>query len=434
MGYPYKIPNVAGLCRITHSNSNFGTAYRGFGSPQAYTCSEAMMDMLAEKMGIDKFEFRYKNIARPGDTNINSVPFREYPMELLMDMIKPYYDQAVKEAKEKSTATKKRGVGLVCGGFSCTLGPHDHCEVALELHPDGTVTHYNTWEDQGQGGDIGTLTLTHEALKPLGLEPGQIKLVMNDSHVCPDSGIAAGSRLHYMVGNATIHAAEQLLKAMGKADGTYRTYEEMVQENIPTKYLGVFDVTGTGLSVLDPNTGVGEPTQAVNYGVFLAEVEVDVETGKTTVLGFRAAGDVGKIGNLLAVEGQAYGGISHTIGYALSEDYSDFKRHATLAGAGIPYIKDIPDNFELMFHETPRKNGPFGSSGASELYQSSSHMAVINAIYDAAGVRIYDLPARPDKVKAALEAKAKGEDLTPRKYYLGSDLYDELDDISANPV
>ncbi len=434
MGFPYAIPNVSGLCRIAHSNHNYGTAYRGFGSPQAYTCSEALVDMLAEKMGMDRFAFRYKNIAREGDLNINSVPFREYPMQTLMDMIKPYYDKAIEDARTCSTESRKRGVGLVCGGFSCTLGPHDHCEVALELNPDGTVTHYNTWEDQGQGGDIGTLTHTHEALKPLGLAPGQITLVQNDSHVCPDSGIAAGSRLHYMVGNATIHAANQLLSAMRKPDGSYRSYAEMLADNIPVKYVGVFDVTGTGLSALDPNTGVGDPTQALTYGVFLAEVEVEVETGKTTVLSMRCAGDVGKIGNLLAVEGQGYGGLSHTIGYALSEDYSDFKRHATLAGAGVPYIKDIPDNMELMFLETPRADGPFGSSGCSELFQSSSHMAVINAIYDATGVRIYELPARPEKVKAALEAKAAGKSLKPKKYFLGSDLYDALDDIAENPV
>ena len=434
VGFPYSIPNVSGLCRIAHTNHNFGTAYRGFGSPQSYSNSEALMDMLADQMGIDRFEFRYKNIARQGDTNINSAPYRDYPMEKLMDMIKPHYEKAVSEAKAKSTDKKKRGVGLVCGGFACTLSPHDHSEVALELHEDGTVTCYNTWEDQGQGGDIGSLTLTHEALKPLGLSPEQIKLVMNDSHVCPDSGIAAGSRLHYMAGNAIINAAEQLLNAMRKQDGSFRSFAEMQAENIPTKYLGVYDVTGSGLIEINPNTGVGDSTQDFNYGVFLSEVEVDVETGKTTVLSMRCAGDVGKIGNLLAVEGQGYGGISHTIGYALSEEYSDLKRHSTIAGAGIPYIKDIPDNIELMFHETHRKNGPFGSSGCSELFQSSSHMAVINGINDAVGVRIYDLPARPAKVKAAMEARAAGKDMKPKKYFLGSDLYDALDDLAANPV
>ena len=433
MGYPYVIPNVAGLVRISHSNHNYGTAYRGFGSPQAYSCSEAMMDMLAEEMGMDPFDLRYKNIARPGDLTINSYPFLEYPMEQLLDMIRPHYEAAVKEAKAKSTDKKKRGVGIACGGFSCTLGPFDRAEVALELNQDGTVTHFNTWEDQGQGGDIGSLTLTHEALKPLGIAPEQIRLMMNDSHVCPDSGIAAGSRLHYMAGNATIHAARQLMDAMRKPEGGYRSYDEMVAAGIPTKYIGVFDVTGT-CTGLDPNTGVGDPTQAVNYGVFLSEVEVDVETGKTTVLSVKVAGDVGKVGNVLAVEGQAYGGISHTIGYALSEDYSDYKRHSTIAGAGIPYVKDIPDNIELMFLETPRKNGPFGSSGCAELFQSAGHMAVINGISNATGIRIFDLPAKPEKVKAALQAKAEGKALRPKKYFLGSDLYDALDDIKNNPV
>ncbi|TEB14681.1 Aldehyde oxidoreductase [Pelotomaculum sp. FP] len=433
IGWPYSIPNVTGLTRIVSTNHSFGTSYRGFGSVQAYTTGEAMMDMLAEKMGIDPFEFRYLNIARKGQTNINSYPFKEYPMAELMDKMRPLYQAALAKAKAESTSEIKRGVGVSCGGFNVTLGAFDHAEVELELNPDGTVTHFNTWEDQGQGGDIGTLVLTHEALKPLRLKVDQIKLCMNDSYICPMTGIAAGSRSHFMAGNATIDAANKLMNAMRKEDGTYRTYAEMVADGIPTKYLGVYDTTGT-CSPLDPNTGVGDPTQAYMYGVFMAEVAVEVATGKTACLGVTAVSDVGKLGSVQAVEGQAYGGIAHSIGFALQEDYDDLKKHGTMAGAGIAYCQDIPDKIDLVFVENYRKVGPFGSSGCSELFQSSGHMAIINAINNAAGVRIYELPAKPEKVKAALDAKAGGKELKPKKYYLGSDLYDELDDMKANPV
>ena len=101
---------------------------------------------------------------------------------------------------------------------------------------------------------------------------------------------------------------------------------------------------------------------------------------------------------------------------------------------GIPTIDMIPDDINLIFVENPRESGPHGSCGCSECYQSSGHMAVINAINNACGVRIYSLPATPDKVKAAWEAKQKGEDLTPPKYYLGSDFEDELEYIKANPL
>ena len=433
MGWPYHIPNVSALGKVGFTNHNFATAYRGFGSVQAYTTSEALIDMLAEKMAIDPLEFRFKNVAREGETNINSYPFKEYPMEEILNKLRPLYQGALARAKAENTDKVKRGVGIACGGFNVTLGTFDHAEVALELNPDGSVTHFNTWEDQGQGGDIGALTVAHEALKPLGLRADQIKLCMNDSHQCPDTGIAAGSRSHFMAGYATIDAANKLMNAMRKVDGTYRTQSEMMAEGIPTKYLGVYDCAGTGTQ-LDPNTGVGDPTQAYMYGAFMAEVTVDVETGKTTCVGMTAVGDVGKIGNILAVEGQAYGGISHSISFALKNQYEDLKKHASMVGAGIPYIEEIPDNIELVFLDNTRQVGPFGSSGCSELYQSSGHMAVINAINNAVGVRIYELPASPEKVKAAIAAKARGEELKPKKYFLGADLYDELEEIKANPV
>ena len=139
---------------------------------------------------------------------------------------------------------------------------------------------------------------------------------------------------------------------------------------------------------------------------------------------------MGVIGNIHAVEGQAYGGISHSMGFALSEDYLDVRKHNNPFSCGVPYIKDIPDDIQLIHMGTRRKNGPFGSSGASEAFQSSGHMAVINAISNACGVRIYELPAKPEKVKAGLEAIAAGKKVEPpKKYYLGPDMYDEIQKI-----
>ena len=166
----------------------------------------------------------------------------------------------------------------------------------------------------------------------------------------------------------------------------------------------------------------------------MAEVEVEVATGKTKVNKMTCLADVGVIGNVLGVEGQAYGGMSHSVGFALKEDYSDMKKHSTLVGAGILEIEEMPDDVELLWHESYRKNGPHGSAGCSESFQSSGHVAVLNAIYSAVGVRIYEVPAKPDKVKAAMDAKAQGNEIKPDKYFLGGDLYDELDYLKAHPV
>jgi aldehyde oxidoreductase len=416
------------------TNHGFGTSYRGFGSPQTYTMGESLVDMLAEKAGEDPFEFRYKNLARSGDLTINGYPFRENTMAEIYDKMRPLYEEAKARIQAKPEDEQYYyGLGIASCGFNVTTGNHDMGEVALELLPDGSVEASNTWQDPGQGGDIGTLAHTHECLKPLGLEPEQIHLLINDSHRCPNSGISAASRCHFVVGRATEEAAAKLLDAMRKPDGSYRTYEEMVAEGIPTKVSGIHDTTGKVID-LDPNTSQGDPVISVTYGLELAEVRVEKQTGKTQVTRIVFVSDVGRLGNVLAVEGQAYGGISHTVGFALTENYDDVKKHASLAGAGVPAITDIPDDIELIFLDHDREIGTHGSTGCSELYQSAGHMAVINAIHSAIGGRVYTLPATPAKVKAVIDRVQAGEPEVYEKWWLGSDLYDELEEIANNPI
>jgi aldehyde oxidoreductase len=115
--------------------------------------------------------------------------------------------------------------------------------------------------------------------------------------------------------------------------------------------------------------------------------------------------DVGTITNKSVVDGQIYGGIAQGIGLALTEDFEDLKKHTTLVGCGIPEIDDIPDSFQIEYVEEYRKSGPYGSSGVGEVPLSASAPAVLNAIYDAVGVRITQVPALPEKIKAALDAK-----------------------------
>ena len=141
----------------------------------------------------------------------------------------------------------------------------------------------------------------------------------------------------------------------------------------------------------------------------------------------------GNIGNIDAVNSQAYGGLAHSIGFALQENYDDVKKHANMIGAGIDQIKDIPDNFNLHHMDHPREEGPWGSSGASEAFQSSGHMAVINAINNACGVRIYELPATKDKIKAGLDKLAAGEKVTPPEKYDLGDFWAELEYCRDNP-
>jgi len=420
--YPYAVPNLRGLVRTAFTNGNFGTAYRAFGSPQMYTVSEQLVDMLARKMGMDPFEFRYRNVAREGDLCPTSVPYREYPMREMMDAMRPVYQAARDKARAESTPERLRGVGIAWGGYHVSKCP-DHSEVDLELNDDGTVTVYHCWADVGQGADLGTIVHVHEALRPLGLRPEDIRMVRNDTATCPDTGSASGSRSHHAAGLAIMDAAEKLLAAMRKPDGSFRTRQELLAEGLPVRVHGVYSAAWADI---DPLDGHGWGAVAQNYVLFMAEVEVEAATGKTTVLAGHILADVGTIGSLQGVLGQAWGGFAHSVGYALSEQYDDMKKHASMLGAGIPRCNAIPDIIDVQFHVTPRENGPHGSTGCAEGFQSSGHVAILNAIADAAGVRITTLPATPAKVKAAMEAKAAGLPYQPEAWDLGCDLYDRL--------
>lgn len=398
IGAGYDIRNIRGEGRTVCTNHAWGSAFRGYGSTESEFPSEVLMDELAEKLGMDPFELRYKNIYRPGATTPTGQVPEVFSLPEMFDKLKPKYEEAKKRVAAKSTAAVKWGVGIALGVYGAGLDGPDTAETDVELNADGTVSIFNTWEDHGQGSDMGTLATAHEALLPLGLSAAQIHLVMNDTSKCPNSGPAGGSRSQVVVGQSIRVGCEELIKVMKKADGSYRTYAEMVADGIPTKVNGKWTAPAKDC---DAN-GQGSPMCCYMYGLFMAEVAVEVATGKATVESMVCVADVGKVVNRLVVDGQIYGGLAQGIGLALSEDFEDIKKHSTLAGAGFPYIKQIPDNMEIIYVETPRPDGPFGASGVGEMPLTSPHAAVINAIYNACGARIRHLPARPEKVLAAM--------------------------------
>ncbi len=159
----------------------------------------------------------------------------------------------------------KYGVGISLLEYGCGLDGADSSEAWAEITENG-VTVGNSWEDHGQGADMGTLTIAHEALKPIHIKPEQIKLIMNDMRLTPNSGPAGGSRSNVLTGNATRVACENLLAALKKKDGTYRTYKEMIAEKLPTKYMGKWTAPCTACSV---ETGQGNPFPVYMYGVLL---------------------------------------------------------------------------------------------------------------------------------------------------------------------
>jgi aldehyde oxidoreductase len=398
MGAGYDIKNIRGMGRTVCTNHVWGSAFRGYGSPQSEFASEVLMDELAEKLGMDPLELRYKNVYRKGATTPTGQDPEVYSLPELIDTLRPNYQAAQARAKANSTAEVKRGVGISLGVYGSGLDGPDSAEADAELNSDGTVTIYATWHDHGQGGDIGTLATAHEALRPMGIAPEKINLVLNDTGVCPNGGPAGGSRSQVVLGRGIKAACEMLLEGM-KKEGGFRSFDQMVAEKIPTKYRGKWTAPA---DACDEN-GQGRPFACYMYGMFMAEVAVEVATGKATVEKMTLVADIGKIANKLAVDGQMYGGIAQGIGLALSEDFEDIQKHSSMAGAGFPYTKQIPDDMELIYVESARPEGPFGASGVGELPLTCPHAAVINGIYHACGVRIRHLPALPEKILAGLQ-------------------------------
>ncbi|HPL53950.1 MAG TPA: molybdopterin-dependent oxidoreductase [Bacillota bacterium] len=400
IGAGYDIPNSRGTGRTVATNHAWGSAFRSYGSPQSLFATEVLSDMMAEKIGMDPLEFRYLNVYREGSTTPTGCAPDVIAFPQAIDKIRPLYKEAKEKAREKNKngGDIRYGVGISLNMYGCGLDGADSSEIWAELTREG-VTIGASWEDHGQGADMGALTHAYESLRPLGIRPENIKLVLNDMRVTPNSGPSGGSRQNVVTGNAIGAGCRNLMGAMRKSDGSYRTYDEMVAEGLPLRHEGKWTAPNTACDVA---TGQGNPFSAYMYGVLMTEVAVDTITGKTTVEKMTIVSDCGTIINKPVIEGQIYGGLAQGIGLALSEDFEDLKKHITLTGCGIPQVMDVPDNIVIIHQETPRPNGPFGASGVGEMPLSAPHASVINAIYDACGVRIKHLPAYPEKVLAGL--------------------------------
>lgn len=407
-GAGYHIPTIRNKSQTVFTNHAWGSAFRGYGSPQSFMGSEIAIDVLAAKMGMDPFDIREMNCYKESEHSTIPTGYEPdvYCLEEMYKVARPLYEAGKKRVAEKNAASDGRykyGIGVSSGVYGSGLDGVDSSQAYAELNPDGSVTMYVSWEDHGQGADMGTLVSAHETLRQAGITPEQIHLVMNDTKVTPNSGPAGGSRSQVMTGNACRLAAENLLAAMKKDDGTYRTYDEMVAEGIETKVLGQWVATACADRPIDQATAQGDPFSVYMYTLFLPEVCVDTETGKVTVEKFTCVADVGTIMNKLLVDGSFYGGLAQGIGLALSENFEDLEKHTTLLKCGIPYPKDVPDDIELHYVQTPRPNGPYGAAGCGEAPLDAPHPAILNAIYNATGARIMQVPATPDVVKAALD-------------------------------
>jgi aldehyde oxidoreductase len=390
----YHIPNVNVLARLVYTNNPWGSAARGAGPPQVHFALECAMNMLAHKMGLDPLEFRRRNSLLPGQSKSTGQVVEEWPFPELCDAIRPSYERSRKAAEAHRNGPVKRGVGLGAGAFGIG-SPGDTSLVAVELDNDGGVTVFGAVADPGEGNDSMITQLTAHLMN---LPLDKVRAVTRDTARTTATGAAAGSRMTFMIGGALVDATNQLKQAMAETGA--KTGRDLEATGRPVRYMGRKKAVDAG--PLDPATGQGPSFDSQVHAIQLAEVEVDTETGEVRLIKMTTAVDAGTVIHPLNVEGQLEGGMDMGAGYALREKY--------VAGATKDWITfkfpSMKTSFDMnvIIQETPRIRGPEGCVGVGEMTMVPTAPAVINAIHDACGVWICDLPATPEKVLAALKA------------------------------
>ncbi len=390
----YHIPHLHAESQLVYTNNPWGSAARGAGPPQVNFALECAVNMLADKTGIDPLEMRIINSLRPGQSKSTGSVVEQWPFPELCEAMRPHYERSHKEAKEHKTGVIRRGVGLGAGAFGIG-GPGDQAIVAIELDPDDGITIYAAVADPGEGNDS---MLTQLAAHSLGLPLDKIRLETKDTGRTTSTGPAAGSRMTYMVGAALLDAIEQLKQAM--LDAGAANYGQLKEAGRPVRYTGTRKTLQAG--PLDPATGQGPSFESQVHALQLVEVEVNSETGAVKILKMTTAVDSGPVINPLNFEGQLEGGADMGAGFALREQYIAGQTKDWLTFK-FPSIKTA-FAMESVIRETPRAHGTGkGSTGVGEMTMVPTAPAVISAIKDAIGVWICDLPATPDKIKAALQ-------------------------------
>lgn len=391
----YLIPNVNCQSRLVYTNNPWGSAARGAGVPQPHFALECSMDMLADKLGIDPLQFRKINSLQPGQEKSTGQVVDQWPFPELCDAIRPHYERALKKAADNKKGVILRGVGLAAGAFGIG-GPGDNAIAALELDDDGGVTVYAAAPDPGEGTDS---MLTQLTAANMNLPLHKVRLVTRDTDRTTATGPAAASRLTFMVGGALLDAIYQLKNTMAEIGAN--TANDLRKANKPIRYIGRKKALEAG--PLDPETGQGPSFDSQVHALQLAEIELNAENGHVNITKMTTICDAGTIINPQNVEGQLHGGMDMGVGFALREIYIPGKTKDWISFM-YPNIKNSFD-METILVENKRIRGPNGAVGVGEMTMVPTAPAVINAIHNACGIWVTDLPAVPAKIKEALNAK-----------------------------
>ncbi|MDY6864118.1 MAG: xanthine dehydrogenase family protein molybdopterin-binding subunit [Thermodesulfobacteriota bacterium] len=428
----YRIPNVRYEGYSVYTNKSVRGAMRGHGCVQIRFADDSQMDMIAEDLGLDPIEIRVKNSLHPGDVLPNEFKVTSCGI-----------NECIKRASESIDWNKRRdrksveiGLGVGCGSFisGFFVPPHTSAAAMVKLQEDGGVTLITGATDIGQGSST---VLSQIAAEELGVPFDTVRVISADTEITPHDPGSFSSRVTFLAGNAVKIAVQEAKKQV------FEVAAEILEANIkdleakegkiyvkgsPKKNVSFHRTVMTSLlksgnpimgrgyyrppntNFPDLKTGKGNPTGAYSFSAHIAEVAIDRETGFIKMPKFVVAHDCGRALNPQQVTGQLEGSVNMGQAQALSEDIKmegGQVLNPSFLSYGIPLSLSIP-KINVISVETVDQEGPFGAKEAGEGNLVPTPAAIANAVYDAIGVRIKELPITPEKILKALEEK-KGE-------------------------
>jgi len=428
---PYLVPNVNTDVYAAYTNNCYTGAMRGFGSPQICFAIESSMDELAEELKLDPLELRLKNLLQDGSVTATgqTLTHKVGIKQALVNVTKKggFIKKWQANRNQNPKYSIKKGIGISCSYRGISLGAEgtDAAGVIISIQTDGSVIVTTGLVDMGQGS---ATTISLIVAEELGVTTDRIRFLNADTSLAPDSGPTVASRTTFMAGNAALIGCRKLLQRIKPVAAEIMgcTESSIILKN---NMAMAFDkITGNnkeiafnrlaetcfrkGISMFahgwyksppttwDEENGQGDAYYTYVYGANLAEVEVDCVTGQVKVTNFISSHDLGRVINLNGAKGQVYGGVAMGMGYALFEDYAEddgkprfnnFDEYLLTTACDMPPV-------ETMFIENIDALGPYGAKSLGEPACEIAAPAIANAVANAIGIRIRDLPLTLERI------------------------------------
>ena len=437
----YRVPHCKYHTTVVYTNNPYAGSFRGYGNLQGTFAVESHMDRLAEALGIDSLEFRLRNAQVPGETSPQGLHFKTCGLRECLTTAAEYSDYQRKHRENASRwnepGSRKRGVGIASMlhvGGGAKIYPSDGCGTILKIDDFAHVTVMTGASEIGQGSETVIAQLVCEEL---GLPLDAVRIVNNDTEITPwDVGVHA-SRTTFIAGNSAIGAARKakakIFAAAEKVTGVAADALDLragtIVEAASGRALMPLDKMIRSLHFSDRAELVmtthyyeppskhqdkafkGDVSAAYAWATQVVEVEVDTDTGIVRTLKVTAAHDVGRVLNRLGIEGQIEGGIVMGQGYATTEELiveGGVMRNPAFRDYKLVTAPEIPE-MDIHFIETMDGEGPQGAKGVGEAPAICIAAATANAVYNATGVRIRELPFTPENVYRALVRERRAD-------------------------